>query len=50
MITSQLYDRYILKAEKNSVNDNISTDRQRFVEIYNEYQIQLIKIYLNIER
>lgn len=43
MITSQLYDRYILKAEKNSVNDNISTDRQRFVEIYNEYQIRYLE-------
>lgn len=38
MITSQVYDKYILKGEKNAVNDNISTDRQRFVEIYNEYQ------------
>lgn len=40
MTASEIYDKYILKAEKNSVNDNISTDKQRFAEIYNEYSIR----------
>ena len=42
MKASEIYDRYILKAEKNSINDNISTDRQRFIEIYNEYKSPMI--------
>ena len=40
MKTSEAYDRYILKSEKNGTNDNVSTDRQRFVESYNEWQIR----------
>lgn len=40
MTASEIYDKYILKVEKNSVNDNISTDKQRFAEIYNEYSIR----------
>lgn len=40
MKASELYDRYILKAEKNGVNDNISTDKRRFVENYNEFAIR----------
>ena len=49
MITSQAYDKYILKSEKNSTNDNISTDRQRFVEIYNEYQNRYIEYKLGLK-
>lgn len=40
MKTSQVYDRYILKAEKNGTNDNISTDKMRFIENYNEWCIR----------
>lgn len=40
MKASQVYDKYILKSEKNAINDNISTDKQRFVEQYNEWQIR----------
>ena len=40
MKTSEVYNRYILKSEKNGTNDNISTDKQRFIEIYNESQIR----------
>lgn len=40
MKTSEAYDRYILKAEKNAVNDGISTDKRRFIELYNEFQIR----------
>lgn len=43
MNTSDVYDRFILKAEKNSVNDGISTDKRRFVELYNEYQIRYLE-------
>ena len=32
MKTSQVYDRYILKAEKNSTNDYISNDKKRKIE------------------
>lgn len=47
MNTSSAYDRYLLKIEKNSINDNISTDKQRFVEIYNEYQIRYCEYIYN---
>jgi hypothetical protein len=40
MKTSQVYDRYIIKAEKNGTNDNISTDKMRFVETCNEYYLR----------
>lgn len=40
MKTSEVYNRYVLKSEKNGTNDNISTDKQRFIEIYNESQIR----------
>ena len=43
MTASEIYDRYLLKVEKNSTNDNISTDKKRFVEIYNEFQIRYLE-------
>ena len=49
MKTSELYDRYILKSEKNSTNDGISTDRQRFVELYNEWQIRFLEYYYDLK-
>lgn len=36
MNTSQLFDRFLIKAEKNSTNDFIVVDKGRFVELYNE--------------
>ena len=45
MNTSEAYDRYLIKTEKNSTNDNISTDKQRFVEQYNEYQIRFLEYF-----
>lgn len=36
----QAYNRYLIKVEKNAVNDNISTDRGRFVELFNESQVK----------
>lgn len=38
MKASETYDRYIIKSEKNGTNDNISTDKLRFAETYNEWQ------------
>lgn len=32
------YQRYLIKTEKSATNDNIATDRGRFVEIFNESQ------------
>lgn len=43
MKASEVYDKYILKVEKNSTNDYISTDRQRFVELYNEWQVRYLE-------
>lgn len=40
MKTSDVYNRFILKSEKNGTNDNVSTSKERFVELYNEYQIR----------
>ena len=49
MKTSELYDRYILKSEKNSTNDGISTDRQRFIELYNEWQVRFLEYYYDLK-
>jgi hypothetical protein len=49
MVSSEIYDKYILKAEKNSVNDNISTDRQRFAEVYNEYAIRYLEYIIGLK-
>lgn len=43
MIASEAYDRFLIKAEENSTNDNVSTDKQRFAEIYNEAQIRFLE-------
>lgn len=43
MKASECYEKYIIKAEKNSINDGISTDKGRFVKLYNEYQNRFIE-------
>lgn len=43
MTATQAYDKYLIKAEKNSVNDGISTDKGRFVILYNEHQNRFIE-------
>lgn len=43
----EIYQRYIIKAEKNALNDNLSTDKGRFVELYNELAPRTVKWYLN---
>lgn len=42
----QAYERFLIKVEKNAVNDNISTERGRFVELFNEAQIKFEEIHL----
>ena len=36
MKASEAYERFLMKAERNSVNDGLSTDRGRFVQLFNE--------------
>lgn len=43
----EAYERYIVKSEKNGTNNNISTDRGRFVALYNELSVRVAKWYLN---
>lgn len=43
----ELYERYIVKSEKNSTNDNYSTDKDKFAMLYNELAPRTIKWYLN---
>jgi hypothetical protein len=43
----QAYERYLIKAEKNGTNNNIATDRGRFVIQYNELKNRVVKWYLN---
>lgn len=43
MKASEVYDKFILKSEKNSTNDNISTDKQRVAELYNEWSVRLLE-------
>lgn len=43
----EAYERYIVKSEKNGTNNNISTDRGRFVTLYNELKNRVVKWYLN---
>lgn len=39
----QVYQKYLLKVEKNSTNDNLSTDHGRFVLLFNESQNKFIE-------
>jgi len=47
MTPNRLYEKYITKAEKNSTNDNFSTDKFKFVQLYNELSVRLVKFFLN---
>lgn len=48
MITAQdAYERYLVKVERNGTNNNIATDKMRFVMMYNELKNRVIKWYLN---
>lgn len=43
MTATEAYDKYLIKAEKNSVNDGLSTDKGRFVILYNEHQNRFVE-------
>ena len=47
MTPNQVYEKYLTKVEKNSTNDNFSTDKGKFANLYNELSVRLIKFYLN---
>ena len=42
----QVRERYLLKAEKNGVNDGIAVDRLRFCLLYNEAQNKFLTLHL----
>lgn len=43
MKASEAYEKYLIKSERNSVNDGLSTDKGRFVITYNEYQNRFVE-------
>ena len=43
MKASEAYEKYLIKSEKNSINDGLSTDKGRFVILYNEYQNRFVE-------
>lgn len=43
MKASEAYERYLIKSEKNSINDGLSTDKGRFVILYNEHQNRFVE-------
>ena len=47
MTPNRVYEKYLTKVEKNSTNDNFSTDKGKFKDLYNELSVRLIKFYLN---
>lgn len=47
MTPNKVYDKYLLKVEKNSTNDNFSTSKGQFAELYNELSVRVIKFFLN---
>jgi hypothetical protein len=46
MTPNDVYDKYITKSEKNSTNDNFSTDKGKVALLYNELSVRLIQFYL----
>jgi hypothetical protein len=47
MLVEESYQKYLLKVEKNGKNDNISTDRGRYVIIFNESLNKFVEFYLD---
>jgi hypothetical protein len=47
MTPNDIYEKYIVKAEKNSTNDNFSTDRGKVALLYNELSIRMIQFYIH---
>lgn len=46
MTPNDVRDRYLIKAEKNGVNDGIATDKLRFSTLYNEAQNKFLTLHL----
>lgn len=42
----QVKDRYIIEAEKNATNDNITTDNLRFINLFNRSQNKFLTLHL----
>lgn len=47
MTPNRIYEKYLTKVEKNSTNDNFSTDKGKFAQLYNELSVRLVKFFLN---
>lgn len=47
MLVEESYQKYLLKVEKNGRNDNISTDRGRYVLIFNEALNKFAEFYID---
>lgn len=47
MTPNDIFEKYLVKAEKNSTNDNFSTDRGKVALLYNELSVRVIEFYLN---
>lgn len=47
MNTSAAYEKYIIKANKNGINDNVATDKGRFVELLYSSYLRYIEYILN---
>lgn len=47
MTTSEAYEKYIIKANKNSINDNVATDKGRFIELLYSSYLRYIEYILN---
>lgn len=47
MKATEIYNRFLLKSDKNSVNESLSVDRGRFVELYNEHQYRFVEYIYN---
>lgn len=47
MLVEEAYINYLSKVEENITNDNIATDKQRFVILFNEMQIKFIEALLD---
>lgn len=43
MTVEKTFQKYLEKVEKNGINDNIATDRGKFVNLYNEHQNRYIE-------
>lgn len=48
MLVEEAYINYLSKVEENITNDNIATDKQRFVLLFNETQVKFIEALLDI--